>query len=101
MSKIKVIIKRPEAKPYVTNISSTLKNLQATVGGYVEMVKIAADCAIICNEEGRIAELPYNCSVAGRDFFGTVIFAGVKRDGLDDIPIDFQGFKKMFGNLFE
>ena len=65
------------------------------------MVKFATDGVIICNEEGRATELPYNCSIAGRDFFGTVIFVGVKRDGLDDIPIDFQGFKKMFRDLFE
>ena len=101
MSKIKVIIKRPESKPYVTNISSTLKNLQNTVGGYVEMVKIATDCVVICNEEGKVTELPYNCSIAGRHFFGTVIFAGVNRDGFDDIPIAFQDFKKMFRNFFE
>ncbi|MBS6476066.1 MAG: DUF3846 domain-containing protein, partial [Clostridiales bacterium] len=51
MNKIKVIIKRPDSKPYTTWISNSLENLQRTVGGYIETVTLATDCVLIVNEE--------------------------------------------------
>jgi len=99
--KIKVIIKRPGEKPYVTNISDTLKNLQRTVGGYIETVTLADNLVLICNEEGRIRKLPYNCNIMGSDFFGTLIFAGIDGENFGDIPCDFKVFKTVFKSLFE
>lgn len=55
--KIKVIIKRPGVKPYATNISDSLENLQRTVDGYIETVTLAENLVLICNEEGRIRKL--------------------------------------------
>lgn len=95
-SKISVIIKQPGRVPYKTAISPTLKNLQTTVGGYIETVTIAEDAVIICNEEGRIIGLPHNCKVCGVDFVGTIMFAGVSGDDFADFPLSFQSFKKCF-----
>lgn len=50
------------------------------MGGYIETCTFASDAAIICNEEGRLLRLPYNCTLLGLDFFGTVLIAGVKGD---------------------
>ncbi len=99
--KIKVIIKQPGRVPYVTNISDRLENLQKTVDGYIETVTVADDLVIICNEEGRLKNMPYNCTVCGVDFVGTIIFAGVDGESFADIPIDFKKFKVLFGNLWE
>lgn len=63
--KISVIIKRPGEKPYHTYISNTLENLQKTVGGYIEVVRIASDACFIADEEGLLKGLPYNFSVCG------------------------------------
>lgn len=53
MEKIKVIVKRPdEGIGHVTYISNNLKNLQNTVGGYIQVVPLAEDVLMICNEEG-------------------------------------------------
>ena len=101
MPKISVIIKHPGQKPYHTNISDTLENLQKTVGGYIETVTIATDAALICNEEGRLRGLPYNFSFGTVDFVGTVIFAGVNGDEFADFPLSFQEFKQTFHALFE
>lgn len=101
MQKIRVVMKRPDSKPYVTNISPSLKNLQNIVGGYIETVTLFEDVVIICNEEGRLQGLDYNCEVLGISFVGTIIFAGYKDDELTDLPGDFKDFKKVFSNLFE
>jgi len=55
MAKIKVIIKRPDEQyGHMTYISNTLKNLQRTVEGYIEVVPLRSDLVMICNEEGRL-----------------------------------------------
>lgn len=101
MMKIKVYIKQPGRPPYSTHIENSLKNLQNTVGGYIETVTLGDDWTIICNEEGRIKGLPYNCTVCGVSFVGTIVFAGVKGDEFEDIPISFKDFKSCFRKLWE
>ena len=86
MHKIKVIIKRPGEKPYTTWISDRLENLQKTVEGYIETVTVCTDLVIICNEEGRIRNLPYNCTILGADFFGTILLAGINGEEFGNVP---------------
>ena len=111
--KIKVIIKRPDEEyGHVTAISYTLKNLQNTVGGYIETVTLPEhNLVLICNEEGSIRDMPYNFTfripprvtmfeaineLFGQcKFFGTVIACGVDGDEFADIPIDFNEWKSL------
>lgn len=87
MGEIKVVIKKP-GEPFVSaQISNTLESLQVAVGGYIEAVTLSRDVVIICNEEGRIKGLPFNCKVAGADFVGTIIFAGIEGDEFADLPV--------------
>lgn len=39
---------------------------------------MTSDVALICNEEGRLIGLPYNCHFCNLAFYGTVIAVGVK-----------------------
>ena len=100
-AKISVIIKQPGRVPYKTNISPRLENLQAAVGGYIETVTLGSDWAIICNEEGRMIGMPYNCTVFGIGFVGPIVFIGVDGEEFADLPIGFADFKKMFKKLWE
>lgn len=97
--KIKVIIKRPDEEyGHVTAISNTLKNLQNTVGGYIETLTMPG-YTLIVNEEGIEEGIPldlhYNCNVAGFNLFGTIIVAGVKGDEFADVGISFDEWKKI------
>ena len=97
MEKIKVIIKRPDEETgHVTWISNNPKVLQKHVEGYIETVTVAHNMMIICNEEGRILGLPYNCRLCGIDFVGTIIIAGVDGENLTDVPISFENYKKLW-----
>lgn len=97
MKKIKVIVKRPDSVPYSTHISNSLENLQKTVDGYIETVTLSSDCVVICNEEGMLRGLLYNCNICGIDFVGTIVFAGINGDEFSDIPLSFKNFKELFG----
>ena len=104
--KIRVIIKRPDEEyGHEEVINNTLERLQIIVKGYIECVGIVGqtlsvdgDCvlpglAIICNEEGRLMDLPHNCVGDGIDFCGTIIAVGTKGDEFADIPISFEDWK--------
>lgn len=101
MGKIKVIKKVPGERPYTTYISDRLEVWQQNVGGPIEVFPVATDLIIICNEEGRLCNMRWNCNVIGEDLYGPVIFAGRKDDQFTDIPIDFKTFKKVFSGLYK
>ena len=83
-SKIRVLIKEPKKPCRLATIPNRLKALQEIVGGYIEVVTITADTAIICNEEGIIRGLQHNVELCGTDYFGTIMFVGVDGTEFDD-----------------
>lgn len=92
--KLKAIIKRAdEPIGHMTNISATLENLQKHVGGYIETVTFSNGVVIICNEEGRIKGLPYNCRIGGVDFVGDIVALGSDGEDFADVPITFQDWR--------
>ena len=100
-AKIKVIIKRPDEQyGHVTNISPSLKNLQKTVEGCIEQVSIGGSAVLLCNEEGKIQKLQRNFVIGFNGFVadvicGTAIIAGVDGEGLADVPISFDVWKRL------
>ena len=97
---IKVITKQPGSVPRSTHISNNLESLQKYVGGYIETVTLAKDLVVICNEEGRLLRLPFNCEICGKGFCGPIILCGVKDDEFSDIPADFQTMKRLLPGLW-
>lgn len=105
MTKIKVIIKRTDEElGHSTFISDSLENLKRTVGGYIETITVPAgflppelkatgDLVIICNEDGRMLNLPYNTFLFGFDLVGDVILAGVNGEDFADIPIEWANWR--------
>ena len=88
---MRVIIKRPEdAVGSVQDIPNTLEALQEAVDGPIETITVCTDLVIICNDEGRLRGLPYNCSLLGAGFFGTVVVVGKDGDEFADCPLAFH-----------
>lgn len=85
---IKVIIKRPyEPLGRTRAIPNTLECLQDLVGGYIETIHIAPGLLLICNEEGKLHQLPINFSTPHDIFCGTVVICGEDGEEFDDVPI--------------
>lgn len=58
---MKVIVVRPLQAPAVEEIGDSLYDMQAVVGGYIEVLMPWRDgVALVCNEEGKICGLPDN-----------------------------------------
>lgn len=76
LTKIKVLVVEPHAKPYVAILDNDLESLQAMVGGSIELVSLSDSAELICNEEGKIYDLPAN-RVVGHDVIaGRFIIVG-------------------------
>lgn len=71
---LKIVLKKVGENPEVMNIKNTLEAKQKLVDGLIEVVSITNDILLICNEEGKLENLPPNLLldydyIAGDCFF--------------------------------
>ena len=68
---MQVVVVEPKKKPMVQDIGSDLESMQKIVGGPIEVVyPFDEPVALICNEEGKLLNLPLNRAL--RDDEGNV-----------------------------
>ena len=68
---MRVIVVEPKKKPMVQDIGSDLASMQKIVGGSIQAVyPFDEPVALICNEEGKLLNLPLNRAL--RDDVGNV-----------------------------
>ena len=82
-NKVKIMLFKLEKSPEVLEINNELKTLQKLVNGYIQVVPLYQDIALICNECGMLDNLPYQkeYGIYG-DFFI------IKTDGEDIVSMD-------------
>lgn len=71
---LKVMVKRVGKQPTVETIENTLKAKQQLVNGLIEIVPYNDEILIVCNEEGKLLNMPPNLIfdydyIAGDCFF--------------------------------
>lgn len=85
---IKVVIIEPGKVPYAKEIDNTLETQQEIVGGFIEMIWLTANrdrnIVLICNEEGKIMQLPGNRKL-GDDIIAGTFFVAAHDMNSDDI----------------
>ena len=101
---ITVLVIEPEKVPYVKSILSSLSSLQHEVGGYIQAVYPWDDpCAIICNEEGKLTNSPYNRVLRDEDgtiydiIAGTFLIVGLSEDNFASLE---SKYIKKYCDLF-
>ena len=100
MTKIYVITKRPGEAPRHVWMSNTLAALQKAVDGYIETVSLPNGIVIICNEEGRLRNMPFNFRMMIGDIVGPVVICGRNGDEFGDLPYSFDDMKKLMPQLW-
>ena len=74
---IRVVMVEPQKEAYITEIGSSLSDMQQAVGGYIEGYYPFEDTVcIVCNEEGKLNGMPLNRAVRDKDGDITDIIAG-------------------------
>ena len=65
---MQVVVVEPKKKPMVQDIDSGLESMQKIVGGPIEAVyPFDQPVALICNEEGKLLNLPLNRALRDDD----------------------------------
>ena len=65
---MRVIVVEPKKKPMVRDIDAGLESMQKIVGGPIEAVyPFDEPVALICNEEGKLLNLPLNRALRDQD----------------------------------
>lgn len=60
-AKISVLLVEPGKYPQMIEIANSLEAMQELVGGYIEVIMpYESQVALVCNEEGRLTNLPLN-----------------------------------------
>ena len=76
---INILVKKPGELWHKETIPNELSEFQRIVEGYIETYYLGDDHLIVCNEEGWLNNLPYNCEMDETQFCGTLIMC--KADG--------------------
>ena len=103
--KMAVLVVEPGMSPYVKEIDSGLKSLQSEVGGWIEAVyPFEEEVALICNEEGKLSDLPLNRALMDSDgeiydiIAGTFLVVGL---GEEDFCSLSDEYIKKFSDRFK
>jgi len=84
---MKILMRAPGGRFEEVVIENSLEKLQNLVGGYIEIVRLAEDAALIVNEEGAFKGLNPNFRIGGQLLLGNVLLVGVDGDELTDSPV--------------
>ena len=57
---MRVLVVEPERRPKVREIDDSLKAMQEIVGGYIQPIYLDDSVALVCNDEGKVMNLPLN-----------------------------------------
>ena len=80
-NKIKVLLVEPGLPPAVKEIGNDLASLQAEVGGLIECISFPNGCEVVCNEEGKLAEMPPNRRLGADIICGPFFVCDTTRSG--------------------
>lgn len=83
---MKVVAKKPGQAAEIIEIKNELKALQEYVGGRIETATFAANACIVCNDEGRLLDMPHNFTFFGVELCGPVLIVGVENGDFTDCP---------------
>lgn len=85
--KVQILVVEPERRPEVREIDDSLKTMQQIVGGYIQAIYPFEDpVALVCNDEGKLMNLPTNRGLRNKDgqmydiVFGTFFLCGAPAD---------------------
>ena len=95
---MEVLLVEPGKEARMTEIGNDLRSLQSLVGGYIEATYPFDDpVALVCNDEGKIMQMPLNRALRGEDgkiydaIAGPFFICGLGEDDFCSLPKDLQG----------
>ncbi len=64
---MRILAVEPGRKPEAREIDGSLKSMQEIVGGFIQAIYLDGAVALICNDEGKLMNLPLNRALKDKD----------------------------------
>ena len=103
---MRVLVVEPERRPEVKEIDDSLKEMQGIVGGYIQSIyPFEEPVALVCNDEGKLLDLPANRGLRDENgqiydiVFGTFFLCGAPADSdhfTSLTPEQIEQYRNMF-----
>lgn len=84
---MRILVIEPGCRPEEREIDDSLKEMQGIVGGYIQAIyPFEEPVALVCNDEGKLMDLPANRGLRNKDgqmydiVFGTFFLCGAPAD---------------------
>lgn len=83
---MRVLVVEPERRPEVREINDSLEAMKELVGGLIQPIYLDDSVALVCNDEGKLMDLPANRGLRDKNgqiydiVFGTFFLCGVPAD---------------------
>ena len=105
---MRILVIEPEHRPEVKEIDDSLKEMQGIVGGYIQAIyPFDEPVALVCNDEGKLMNLPPNRGLRDENgqiydiIFGTFFLCGAPADCDHFISLtseQIERYQKLFNN---
>ena len=102
---MRVLVVEPEQRPEEREIDDSLTAMQKIVGGLIQPIHLDNSVVLVCNDEGRLMNLPANRGLRGEDeklydiVFGTFFLCGAPADSdhfTDLTPEQIEQYQERF-----
>ena len=80
---LRIVLKKVGKIPKIMNIENTLEAKQELVGGLIQIASITEEILLVCNEEGKLENLPPNLLFDYDYIAGDCFFIGDDYDNAD------------------
>ena len=64
---MRILVVEPERRPEVREIDGSLKSMQEIVGGLIQPIYLDDPVVLVCNDEGKLMNLPANRGLRDKD----------------------------------
>ena len=102
---MRILVVEPEQRPEVKEIDDSLKTMQSIVDGLIQPVYLGDSVVLVCNDEGKLMNLPANRGLRDKDgpiydiVSGTFFLCGAPADSdhfTSLTPEQIEQYRKMF-----
>ena len=94
---IKVLMVEPMKHPEVVLLENDLKGLQEAVGGLIEIINLEEKVCLLCNDEGKLIDLPGNRRIGDDIIAGVFYICGSDEEDLCSLAEDkLEYYKDLF-----
>lgn len=73
---LKIVYVEPGRAPFVSEVRSDLKSIQKTVGGLIEPLYMDDGTILVCNDEGKLKDMPGNRRLGDSIIVGPFFMVG-------------------------